>query len=158
MGSFTTVTGDLIDLAKSNHFGIIAHGCNCMNNQGKGIAKRMAQEFGTDNFPLEQDRYYGDYNKMGCIDAKAIVDYGDIFVVVNCYTQYRPGQPGLYGIPLDYDALALCMRKIAYEYAQGYIGLPMIGCGLAGGNWNNVEKILRRELKDCYVTIVKLPQ
>ena len=34
------------------------------------------------------------------------------------------------------------------------IGLPKIGCNLAGGDWNIVREIIRRELKDMDVTIV----
>lgn len=34
------------------------------------------------------------------------------------------------------------------------IGLPQIGCGLAGGDWNKVKEIIKKELKDCFVTVV----
>lgn len=40
-----------------------------------------------------------------------------------------------------------------------HIGLPgVIGCGLAGGNERIVKDILRKELKDCNVTLVYLPK
>jgi hypothetical protein len=29
-----------------------------------------------------------------------------------------------------------------------------IGSGLAGGNWDRIEQIIKRELEDCLVTIV----
>jgi hypothetical protein len=43
-------------------------------------------------------------------------------------------------VALDYEALTLCMRKINYTFTGKHIGLPMIGCGLAGGDWNIVKK------------------
>jgi len=55
---------------------------------------------------------------------------------------------------LDYDALRMCMRKINHEFPGRKIGLPKIGCGLAGGDWNIVQGIIEDELHDCDVTIV----
>jgi len=57
--------------------------------------------------------------------------------------------------PFDYEALTLCMRKINHQYKGNKIGLPLIGAGLAGGDWNVIEKIIEKELKDMDVTIVK---
>lgn len=158
MGSYDIVDGCLISLAKEGSFGVVLHCCNCFNNQGKGISYQMNKEFGSGNFPLEQDAYFGVYNKMGQIDYKPISDYGDPFFVVNMYTQFKIGQPGHYGIPTDYDALRLCLRKVNYEFGQGYIGLPWnMGSDLGGGgDWDKVEQIIKEELKDCYVTAVKL--
>lgn len=78
-----------------------------------------------------------------------------LVTVVNSYTQYSPGSP-LPGqtIPLDYDALSLCMRKINFQFKGQHIGLPKIGAGLAGGDWSRIEDIIKEELKDCDVTIV----
>jgi O-acetyl-ADP-ribose deacetylase (regulator of RNase III) len=41
-------------------------------------------------------------------------------------------------IPLQYDALELCLEKVANEVRQlnATIHAPRIGCGLAGGDWN----------------------
>jgi O-acetyl-ADP-ribose deacetylase (regulator of RNase III) len=148
------IKGDLIQMAKQNQFGVIAHGCNCFNTQKAGIAREMALHFKTDEFPLEQAHHFGDINKLGCIDSRSISDYGDTFIVVNMYTQYHYKDPSIYGIPLDYDALTLCLRKLAFEYADGVIGLPMIGAGLARGNWESIVEIIRRELKSCHVKVV----
>jgi O-acetyl-ADP-ribose deacetylase (regulator of RNase III) len=46
------------------------------------------------------------------------------------------------------------MRKINMEFAGKRIGMPKIGAGLAGGNWNRIEHIINTELKDCKVTVV----
>jgi O-acetyl-ADP-ribose deacetylase (regulator of RNase III) len=46
------------------------------------------------------------------------------------------------------------MRKINHQYPRKKIGLPKIGCGLAGGDWNIVRQIIERELIDMDVTIV----
>lgn len=76
--------------------------------------------------------------------------------IVNAYTQYGFGKNHANGTekPLDYDALRLCMRKINHTFKGKHIGLPRIGCGLAGGDWEIVKGIIKKELKDCKVTIV----
>jgi O-acetyl-ADP-ribose deacetylase (regulator of RNase III) len=58
--------------------------------------------------------------------------------------------------PLDYEALALCLRKINHSFKGLRVGLPKIGCGLAGGNWGKVKSLIQSELKDCDVTVVIL--
>ncbi len=76
--------------------------------------------------------------------------------IVNAYTQYGFGRNHSNGtqIPLDYEALTLCMRKINHVFKGQHIGLPQIGCGLAGGDWNHVKAIIQTELKNCDVTVV----
>ena len=39
------IQGDLIKLAIAGEFNVIAHGCNCMQNMGAGIAKQIAKKF-----------------------------------------------------------------------------------------------------------------
>lgn len=76
-----------------------------------------------------------------------IIDHKDFeFAVINAYTQYDYGTDK---INLDYDALRLCLRKINMLCDGLDIGLPKIGCGLAGGDWNIVSKIIEEELQDC---------
>lgn len=170
------IQGDLIELAKQGHFEVITHGCNCQNVMGAGIAVPMKQNFKCDEFPMEDPEFKGDINKLGTIDYMVrnlvlhkpiklgnlnllAADFGGFpLVVVNSYTQYRYGWNHVDGDqkPVDYEAITLCMRKINHKFKGKSIGLPKIGCGLAGGDWNIVSKIFERELKDMDVTVVEL--
>jgi O-acetyl-ADP-ribose deacetylase (regulator of RNase III) len=159
--------GDLIKLAKQGSFDAIAHGCNCFCKQEKGLALGMRQQFDTNNatkYPLEGSGFYGDINKLGQVQHSL---YGTLFnqitnrydkyvAVYNMYTQYRYDQVGK---PFDYDAFTLCLRKLNHSLGSAektnHIGLPMIGTHLAGGDWDKIEKIILKELKDCTVTIVE---
>lgn len=47
------------------------------------------------------------------------------------------------------------MKWIAENYRDQRLGLPKIGAGLAGGNWNIIRKILEEELEGLDVTIVE---
>jgi O-acetyl-ADP-ribose deacetylase (regulator of RNase III) len=82
-------------------------------------------------------------------------DVLDLYVV-NSYSQYHYGKNHKDGVssPIDYEALTLCMRKINHTFKGLHVGLPQIGCGLGGGNWEKVKEIIQRELCDVNVTIV----
>jgi O-acetyl-ADP-ribose deacetylase (regulator of RNase III) len=48
-------------------------------------------------------------------------------------------------VPLDYGALIMCLQRLderAGETGES-IHMPLIGCGLAGGRWEDVRTILR---------------
>lgn len=152
---YNVIIGDLIELAKLGKFDVIAHGCNCFCRMKRGIAVEMTSEFGCDKFSFEVEDMVGEYRKLGNIQHNLHSEYktknNEFLYVVNCYTQYHWDSVSK---PLDYEALTLCMRKINHIFKEKHIGLPQIGCGLAGGDWNRVEEIIKQELKDCKVTIV----
>jgi len=149
-GSYQEINGDLIQLAKEGFFDVITHGCNCCSNMGGGLALTMANEFGCNCFPKESSKYYKDKNKLGTIDImlSAIPNFN--LYVINSYTQFYPGVNG------DYNAIKSCMYEINKAFKGKYIGLPQIGCGIAGLDWDYVREIIKEELKDCFVTIVML--
>ncbi len=165
---YKEVKGDLIELTKLGMFDVIAHGCNCLCTMGVGIAPQMAKAFGCDTFPLEDRRRKTEINKLGQIDYRGFRrERGEVresffqsdadLYVVNAYTQFKYGKNHTDGVskPLDYEALTLCLRKINSIFKDKHIGLPWIGCGLAGGSKSIVRKIIKSELADCKVTIVE---
>ena len=143
--NYREVNGDLIQMAQSGVFNVIAHGCNCMCQMYSGLAPKMAKAFYCDTYNMENIDFKGDINKLGTIDW---VEFRSSLFIINAYTQYEPGAN------LDYDALTLCLRKINHIFKGKHIGLPQIGCGIGGGDWNIVSEIIQKELKDCKVTIV----
>ena len=167
---YQEVDGDLIKLAKNGYFEVIVHGCNCLSTMGAGIAPQMAEAFGCDRFEMEL--WGPTIEKLGNIDYQTVVlgefdiwnlsDYKNNrnepeLTVVNAYTQYRYGRNHADGTaqPFDYEAFTICVRKLNNVFKGKHIGMPMIGAGLAGGNWNRIKEIIQTELKDCNVTIVK---
>lgn len=162
---YNEIPGDLISLAKKGYFDVITHGCNCMSNMGAGIAVPMNYTFDASQFKMELQG--PSMLKLGNIDyehfiieesgprklVNGVTPYMDrhILTVVNSYTQNKPG---IRFKPLDYEALTLCMRKINHQFKGMHIGLPKIGAGLAGGDWERIKEIIKTELVDCNVTIV----
>jgi len=143
--------GDLIKLAQDGHFDIITHGCNCWCRMGAGIAPQIKEAFPS-AWEADKETDSGDIQKLGTfIVGKEYVKGNKTLRVVNAYTQYRYDQ---YSKPLDYEALTLCMRKINHQFKGMSIGLPKIGAGLAGGDWNRIKKIIETELNTMDVWIV----
>lgn len=145
------VTGDLIQLARSGDFDVIAHGCNCFCTMGAGIAKGIRAAF-PEAYDADLATAKGDRAKLGtCSQAKVVCD-GVRLVVVNAYTQFD--YRGC-GVKVDYNAVRSCMRWIRERHSGKRIGLPMIGAGLAGGDWERISGIIDEELAGEEVTVVE---
>lgn len=154
------INGDLIELALKGEFDIIAHGCNCWNTMGSGIAKtireKIPEAYKADNLTMD-----GNYNKLGGYTVASHIRKDDTTLIVyNLYTQYNYGKPSPgCDIPLDYEALILALRKMKISILNNNneilkIGLPKIGAGLAGGDWNKIKSIIEKELEGLDITIV----
>lgn len=164
MISYTEVEGNLISMALSGDFDVIAHGCNCFCSQKSGIAPQMAKAFKTDDpthFPFEGIGSKGNYNKLGNIQSRKLKvltlesEQKELWVV-NCYTQFYNStiNPDKTMMNLDYSALTMCLKKINHGFKGKKIGLPRIGSGLAGGDWYIIKKIIQESLTDCEVIII----
>jgi len=141
------VNGDLIAMAKNGAFDVIAHGCNCMCVMSAGIAKLIKEEF-PEACEADCKTVKGDRSKLGTC---TYVKIDENLVIVNAYTQYeRRGITPL----VDYDALRSTMKWIKSNFKGKRIGLPKIGAGLAGGDWNIIEKIIDEELQGEDYTVI----
>lgn len=146
--SFEEIEGDLIKLSKQGEFDLITHGCNCLKNMGRGIAKSLKGKY-----PLAYEIDKNTPSKMG--EISICYDYPEC-IVVNSYTQHYLGK-AKWGKDSDYNryvAIRECMKEINSRFKTKHIGLPLIGCGLAGLKWSKVKKIIKQELTDLDVTIV----
>lgn len=148
------IKGDLIKLAKEGRFDLIGHGCNCFCTMGKGIAPQIKEAF-PQAYGADQDTLKGDITKLGNYTYGICylndIDYVTVF---NIYSQYNYNRNGERKPQLDYDALRLALRKINHNYSGKSIGLPLIGAGLAGGDWGEIRRMVIEELKDMDLTIV----
>ena len=164
MGKFVEVKGDLIKMALNGDFDVVVHGCNCLCIMGAGIAPQMAKAFKCDTFDMES--YIG-VEKLGNIDYQTVVlgenavwsledgknnkDEPEL-IVVNAYTQYKLSTPTIPAV--NYHAISLVLTKLNEVFKGKHIGLPLIGCGLAGGNWEVVKVLMQKNLTDVDVTVV----
>lgn len=157
------VKGDLIAMAKRGEFGTIAHGCNCFCTMGSGIAPQMNKL--TDGRLLEADKRTkaGDINKLGKFSFVGTYIGEQQLEVYNLYTQYVYGNsfhgvdnPVLVNWDAVYDAI-VGMVECTSQPAR--IGIPLIGCGLAGGRiedfMNTMERLKKSPYPDVEIVVVE---
>ena len=148
--SMYVIKGNLVELAKKGYFDVIVQGCNCFNTMGAGIAKQIKKAW-PEIYAVDCKTVRGDKKKLGTIT----VAYEEDAIVVNAYTQYYYGTKR--GRNADYDAIRSAFRIINDEFRGMVIGIPRIGAGLAGGDWNIIKKIIVEETPDVKVILVLLP-
>jgi O-acetyl-ADP-ribose deacetylase (regulator of RNase III) len=136
------IEGDLLQLAINGEFDVIIHGCNCQCVMGKGIALSIKKKF-PQAYEADRKTQAGSSEKLGTFSFAKIETNAHCFTVVNAYIQYHwRGQ----GTKVDYDALKNVMLEIKSCFSGKKIGYPLIGAGLAGGDWSIIYKIIDKEL------------
>lgn len=140
------INGDLVKMAFAGEVDCFAHGCNCFHSFGSGIARTVRDVFPA-AYRADLETRKGDEAKLGTC---SVAQCGNV-TVINAYTQFRYGRGKRHA---DYDAIRSCMRWIKDNYSGKHIGLPLIGAGLAGGDWKIIKAIIADELSGENVTIV----
>lgn len=153
MGINSIVHGDLITTAKSGKYGAIVHCANCFCVMGAGIAPQIAAAFPEARIADNNTRA-GDRNKLGSFSSAYNKKF-DLWVL-NLYGQYSTGGRSA-GVPdVSYDALYKGFTALNKYYKDWdcIIGLPQLGAGLAGGNWNIISKIINETTPDLDLELV----
>jgi O-acetyl-ADP-ribose deacetylase (regulator of RNase III) len=155
------ISGNLLD----SDCQYIAHQCNCHSRRGAGLASAIFKAFPwADVYSDRSDR--GDDGPL----FSSITVHGDPKrnqrYVINIYGQLKPGKPspGRDSAASRLQAFSKALDQIAELPELESIGFPNgIGCGLAGGDWNEYEKLLedfaeRVEKRGVFVTLYRLDQ
>jgi len=142
------IEGDLLKL--SDNFDVIGHCANCFCVMGAGIAPQIKHKF-PEAYAVDCATTSGDQNKLGTITYTE----NTTPTVVNLYGQfdYKGRQFGR--MDLDYSALRSALAAMKAKFSGKKFGLPMVGAGLAGGDWEIIERIIQEELNGEDVTVVK---
>lgn len=130
------IYGDLIQAAIDGDIEVVVHGCNCFNTMGKGFAKAIATTV-PEAALADKKTVKGDRDKLGSYTTAQSKDHN--FMVVNAYTQFGYGTGQKH---LDEDALKTALMKVKENFEGKKIGMPKIGCDNAGGDWEEVKKII----------------
>ena len=134
---------------------VLVHGCNCMHRMGSGVAKRVKELYPEAFTSDTENSSYGDRGKLGTytyISTRHFM-YKTPLLVVNAYIQYNFGSNVQ---QVDYLALETVMYKISSVLSDKSISMPMIGSGLAGGDWTQIEKILSKVFQHQTINIYRL--
>ena len=146
------VEGDLIKLALEGEFDLIVHGCNCYCTMGAGIAKSIKEYF-PEAYEADMNTVAGAREKLGSITSAVTLRNNHQITIVNGYTQYSPSGKG---VLVDYEAITSVFREIKKTYSGYRIGYPLIGAGLARGDWQIISGLISEQLFGEDHTLVKL--
>ncbi|MCA1214831.1 macro domain-containing protein [Bacillus amyloliquefaciens] len=134
---------------------IICHQVNCQGVMGAGLAKKIKEKYPSayrvykymcDNVVYKPD-LLGKVREVKEHDGK---------IIAHIFGQLSYGRGRVF---TDYEALkcGLELIKTSAMTNRRYFALPYgIGCGLAGGNWNEVYKMIETIFEDYEVAIYKL--
>jgi O-acetyl-ADP-ribose deacetylase (regulator of RNase III) len=120
----------------------IAHGVNCQNKMGSGVAKALYEKF-----PQIKPSYHNRYMRLigegkdpnellGIISAV----YSQDKIIFNMFTQLNYGYDGKKYV--NYASIVTCFNNLVKSGIKEPIAIPKIGCGLAGGDWKFVEQLI----------------
>lgn len=135
------VLGDILNIRE----GIIVHQVNCRRVMGAGLAKKIRELY---------PEHYMDFMSMAPALGKVFTTKVEKnLYIAGIYGQDRYGRDGCY---TDYDALRRGLKRIRVIAQQLELDVYIpygIGCGLAGGDWNIVYKMIEEEIPTA--TIVR---
>ncbi len=129
---------------------LIVHVCNDIGAWGAGFTRALSQRWAQPEAAYRSRSSY----ELGVVEY---VPVDQDTQVVNMIAQAgigRSSQPRV-----RYPALEQCLLQVGFDaqVLQASVHMPRIGCGLAGGKWENVEPIIQRVLFDVPVFVYDLP-
>lgn len=145
---------------------IIIHCCNNIGKWGSGFVVALQNKW-----PITRKHYLNWFDSDKADDyvvtASGVVNTGSfklgevqfIEVEPNLWVANIIGQNGIYfnkGIPpIRYEAIRSGLKKV-YSFAfdkKATIHMPRMGAGLAGGKWEEIERLLTEELFETPITV-----
>ncbi|MBT8457309.1 MAG: macro domain-containing protein [Rhodobacteraceae bacterium] len=141
MASITYLTGDAT--APKLRPAVIAHVCNDIGGWGAGFVLAISKRW---KAPEADYRAWYKSGKDFALGRTRLVMVDDDLWVANMIAQHgirrRAGVP-----PIRYDALREALSELhAQAPREASVHMPRIGCGLAGGTWDEVGPIVEETL------------
>lgn len=147
---------NILDAWEKGEVHIILQGCNCFCAFGKGLALEIKNRY-PEAYEADKQTTYASKDKLGDF---SFIQPQENFFLINAYTQYhwiknlnnesetiKNGKPVF--VLADYHAIRKVMIAIRNQFSNGLtLGIPKIGAGLANGDWNIIESIIKEELID----------
>ncbi|WIM94151.1 macro domain-containing protein [Actinoplanes oblitus] len=133
---------------------IIAHVCNDIGAWGRGIVQAISRRWPEPERAFR--RWHGEPSfRLGAVQLVAVAPSLWVANMVGQHgiaterglrtaTGYHPGA----GPPVRYRAIRECLTTLAGHAREhdASVHMPRIGCGLAGGEWSEVEPLILETL------------
>lgn len=125
----------------------IAHQCNATGNRSLGLASSIFKMYPNAN--IYSGKHKVENRENGSIIVRPVKDKK----IINMICQLNPGKPSKNDSKEDrLGWLTKCLTEII-KYNPSSVAFPYhMGCGLAGGDWENVLKIID-DFANCYPEI-----
>ena len=141
--------------------GILVQQVNCKNEMGAGLAKAIYEQC-----PQVKEDYHNSFKDKSPEDlfgTYRLIDTDSDLKIANLYTQFDfadSSKPETMGKKYtDVDKLINIIQKLSNDYPDETIYIPYrIGCGLAGGDWNEVIDRLDALQNNKFVILNTLQQ
>lgn len=140
---------------------IIAHICNNVGAWGAGFVLALSKKWLEPELAYRRIRQAD--RKLGIVQLVSVGGDSDgkAMYVANMIAQHnvRPEiEDNVPVPPIRYDALATCLSKLRDDAIQydATIHMPRIGCGLAGGTWDEVLGLLNEHCPDVEIYVYDL--
>ncbi len=127
---------------------IIAHVCNDSGGWGRGFVTALSRRWGEPERAFRRwfaQRETGDF-ALGAVQFVAVAP--DVWVANmigqhNIARKSKPGPP-----PVRYEAIEIALGTLGGKALElgAKVQMPRIGCGLAGGQWEQIEPLIVAQL------------
>lgn len=126
---------------------IIVHICNDIGGWGKGFVMAISRRWKS---PEQKYREWHASGQDFALGKVQFVQVEDDLWIANVIGQHKLRKDKESRPPIRYEAVRLGMRAVGKkaEELNASVHMPRIGCGLAGGTWDQIEPILIEELTE----------
>lgn len=145
-----TLNQDILDI----NIGIIVHAVNCKGTWGAGLAKSLKHKYpkAYDDYLKYLNFFKMPYYALGSISYTKIRD----LYIVSVFTQY---DVSVTQRRTEYSAVINAMDCLNNYIKINRLDLPLyfpdkICCGLGGGDWNIVGKIIEDKFPKAYLCTI----
>jgi len=146
------VSGDATDpIGEGNK--IIVHVCNDIGGWGKGFVLALSSRWKKPEAQFRKWYKSQDGFELGKVQ---LVQVEEALWVANLIGQHKLGKDKNGNPPIRYNAIKSGMMEVhrLAKELNAAVHMPRIGCGLAGGKWEQIQPILEEELNNYGINIV----
>lgn len=146
---FTYRLGDLLEAFEAGEVTVLAHQTNCRGVMGSGIAAAIAAKY--PRVAEIDSMLCNSLDMRGRMAIAEQFDSGSKFIA-NLYGQYLPGRNTDYGL-LENALYELNSALTQMRNPNHIVGMPLIGCGVGGGDWGVVSMLIEKTIDAAPVVV-----
>ena len=133
-------------LAEASDYDAIMHGCNCFHGEDSGVAGQLWDKYPVARLASREDHDSGDFGVLGTYVS--VYEQMERFTIINAYTQYHGGAA------FQIAAFIHILKQVNEDFHGSSIAIPLIGAGIGGGDWMDIQSALLIYAPDIKWTVI----